>query len=390
MSIVLPPRPGDPTRIGDHRIVGRLGEGGMGVVHLGHTPGGRPVAVKVVRERFARDAEYRARFRREAVLAKAVTGAFTAAVLAVDADAPAPWLATAFLPGPTLRRAVAARGALAPAAVRALAAGLAEALADIHRVGVVHRDLKPANVILTADGPRVIDFGIARAADVTAITHHGTFVGTPGFMAPEQLTAAGASAASDLFALGALVAFAATGREPFGTGDAASKLVRAARGEVDLSGVDDVFVRGLVGACVAPVPGRRPSAREVLDGVSAWGVLRGGGLGGADGRGGGGRGVFDMGGAVAVDAVTVAPSVASTVDGGRRMSRRALIGAGAAGAAGAVGAAAAWLTGAGSWSGIGSDVGSWSGVGSVAGAGAAGVRAVGGAAGWDGSAGAAG
>ncbi|MBK5996912.1 serine/threonine protein kinase, partial [Streptomyces sp. MBT58] len=175
--------PGDPERLGSVRLLGRLGAGGMGTVYLGRTPGGLTVAVKTVHEHLAAEPHFRERFRREAAAARAVTGAHTAAVLDADPESARPWLATAYLPGVTLRHAVAATGPLEPPAVRSLGAALAEALTDIHGAGLVHRDLKPSNVLITADGPRVIDFGIARAIGDHGLTGAGDVIGTPGFIA---------------------------------------------------------------------------------------------------------------------------------------------------------------------------------------------------------------
>jgi outer membrane protein assembly factor BamB len=236
----------------------------MGIVYLGVTPAGRPVAVKVIRPRFAGDDAYRARFRREAAAARTVAGAFTAVVLDADPDAGEPYLVTAYLPGVSLREAVAIE-ALPPASVRTLAAGLIEALADIHRAGLAHRDVKPSNVMLTPSGPRVIDFGIARADDATAITRVGTVLGTPGFMAPEQVHGQLSGPAADVFALGAVVAFAATGREPFGTGDTDSTLRRVAAADADLTGIDDPVLLDLITACLTVDPAARPTATALLD-----------------------------------------------------------------------------------------------------------------------------
>jgi outer membrane protein assembly factor BamB len=258
-------RHGDPERVRDYRLVARLGAGGMGVVYLGVSPGGRAVAVKVIRPRLAGDDAYRARFRREAAAASTVTGAFTAAVLDADPDATEPWLVTAYLPGVTLREAVATYGALPPASVRTLAAGLAEALVDIHRAGLVHRDLKPGNIVLTSSGPRVIDFGIARPDDATAITRVGTVLGTPGFMAPEQVRGDLAGTAADVFALGAVLAFAATGREPFGIGDRDVVLKRVATGAADLAGIGDGDLVDVLTACLRVEAEARPSASALLD-----------------------------------------------------------------------------------------------------------------------------
>lgn len=185
--------PEDPVRIGHHVLVARLGAGGMGRVYLGRTPGGTPIAIKVIHEHLARDPRFRARFRREVANARSVSGAFTAPVLEADPEASTPWLATAYLPGLSLQEAVRTHGPFPVEATLALAAGLAEGLDSIHRAGVVHRDLKPSNVLLSGEGPRIIDFGIARAADDHALTRPGGVLGTPGYMAPEQ-AAAGRSA----------------------------------------------------------------------------------------------------------------------------------------------------------------------------------------------------
>ncbi|HEX4222076.1 MAG TPA: PQQ-binding-like beta-propeller repeat protein [Pseudonocardiaceae bacterium] len=234
-------------------MVARLGEGGMGVVYLGRSPAGRAIALKVVRERFASDPEYRARFRREVSAARRVTGAFAAPVLDADPDAAAAWLVTAYLPGLSLREAVNAVGGLPLVTTRALAVGLAEALVEIHRVGLTHRDLKPSNVILTAHGPRVIDFGIARPEDATSITGVGTIIGTPGFMAPEQSAGAGITPAADIYALGAVLCFAATGHEA--TADE----------------ITDPWLRQFVQACLRPQPEARPSAADLLTSAPAGG-----------------------------------------------------------------------------------------------------------------------
>ncbi|TMQ91381.1 hypothetical protein ETD83_31280 [Actinomadura soli] len=255
----------DPDRVGPYRLLGRLGAGGMGVVYLGRSPSGRPVAIKVIQRRFAGEPRFAARFRREAAAARRVTGVFTAPVLDADPDARTPWLVTAYLPGLSLREAVTRFGPLPPSAVRSLAAGLAEALGEIHRVGVVHRDLKPGNVMLTAGGPRVIDFGISRPEDAVTITRANTPVGTPGFMAPEQLRAERADPSADIFVLGATLAYAATGREPFGDGPLESRDLRALSGRADLGGITEPWLLDLIGACLLLDPARRPSAAGVLE-----------------------------------------------------------------------------------------------------------------------------
>lgn len=217
---------GDPSHIGPYRLLGRLGAGGMGRVFLGRSAGGRPVAVKVIREELAGDAGFRTRFRREVAGARLVSGLFTAPVVDADLDAPVPWLATAYVPGLSLTDTVAAHGPLPAASVLALAAALAEGLSAIHAAGVVHRDLKPSNVLLAVDGPRIIDFGIARAAEATALTHTGLVVGSPGFMSPEQAEGREVGPPSDVFSLGAVLTFAATGEGPFGAGSTAALVYR--------------------------------------------------------------------------------------------------------------------------------------------------------------------
>lgn len=213
---------GDPQRIGPYSLVGRLGAGGMGRVFVGRSAGGRLVAVKVIRDELAGDPDFRVRFTREVAAAKSVSGLFTAPVVDADVDGPVPWLATAYVAGPSLAQAVRDHGALPLASVLALAAGLAEGLSAVHVAGLVHRDLKPSNVLLAEDGPRVIDFGISRAAEASTLTHTGLVVGSPGFMSPEQAEGRETGPPSDVFSLGALLVFAATGEGPFGTGSTAA------------------------------------------------------------------------------------------------------------------------------------------------------------------------
>ncbi|MDT0268171.1 serine/threonine-protein kinase [Streptomyces sp. DSM 44915] len=256
--------PGDPRRVGRYRITGRLGAGGMGRVFLGRSPGGRLVAVKVVRAELADDPGFRARFAREVAAARKVTGLFTAALVDADPDAPTPWLATAYVPGLALDEAVAAHGPWPVASVRALGAGLAEALEAIHAAGLVHRDLKPSNVLVAPDGPRVVDFGISMAVEATALTRAGTVIGTPGFMAPEQLTGAPVTAATDVFALGAVLAYAATGTGPFGTGSAQSLNFRIAYEEPDLAQLPSPGLE-IIARCLAKDPAERPTVAAVLD-----------------------------------------------------------------------------------------------------------------------------
>jgi Protein kinase domain len=247
----------DPHAVGGFQLRARLGAGGMGRVYLGFSPAGRAVAVKVVHPELARDAEFRHRFAREVAAARAVSGMYTAPVVAAGLDDDPPWLATAYVPGPSLADVVARHGALPELAVWRLAAGLAEALRAVHACGLVHRDLKPGNVLLAADGPHVIDFGISRAFEGTTVTAVGMVVGTPGYMSPEQAEGAQAGPASDVFSLGCVLAFAATGTAPFGGGSAASVLYRVVTGQPDVSGVPG-RLREVVSACLAKDPSQRP------------------------------------------------------------------------------------------------------------------------------------
>ena len=203
---------GDPRRIGPYWLEGRLGSGGMGRVYLGRSPGGRNVAIKVIRSDLAESPDFRARFAREVSAARKVSGIFTAPVVDADLEGPVPWLATAYVAGPSLADAVADRGPMPAALVLRLAAGLAEGLAAIHSVGVVHRDLKPANVLLAEDGPRLIDFGISRSMETSALTRTGMVVGSPGFMSPEQAEGRDIGPPSDIFSLGAVHFLSVHGR----------------------------------------------------------------------------------------------------------------------------------------------------------------------------------
>src|SRR6201993_3362576 len=223
-------QPEDPREIGPYRLLGQLGPGGMGQVFLGMSAGGRPIAVKVIRTELATDPDFRARFRREVAAAQKVSGLFTALVVDADLDCPVPWLATAYVAGPSLTEAVKGHGPLSARSVLALTAGLAEGLDAIHAAGVVHRDLKPSNVLLAEDGPRVIDFGISRATESTMLTQAGLVVGSPGVMSPEQAMGSDVGPPSDIFNLGAVLAFAATGEGPFGTGTTAALLYRVVHG----------------------------------------------------------------------------------------------------------------------------------------------------------------
>ncbi|MGW0749771.1 serine/threonine-protein kinase [Streptomyces sp. NPDC002587] len=253
----------DPTTIAGYRLAAKLGAGGMGKVYLSYTPGGRPVAIKVIRPEFGEDAEFRRRFAQEVQSAQRVQGLFTAPVIDADTAGAQPWLATAYVPGPSLADAVVEHGALPVEAVLLLIAGMAEALHVIHGAGIVHRDLKPSNVLLAADGPRVIDFGIAYAADATSLTGSGVTIGTPSFMAPEQAAGRKVTPATDVFALGQVAAYAATGTPAFGEGTSHGVLYRIVHEEPDLSGVPERLTE-LVTRCLAKDPGARPSLSEII------------------------------------------------------------------------------------------------------------------------------
>jgi outer membrane protein assembly factor BamB len=258
-----PLAPEDPRTIGEFRLRARLGAGGMGRVYLGHSPAGRAVAVKVCHGELAADPEFVARFAREVAAAQAVNGLFTAPVIAAGPDENPPWLATAYVPGPSLLETVRADGPLPEAAGWRLAAGLAEALRGVHDRGLVHRDLKPTNILLASDGPRVIDFGVARALDGMALTVAGVAIGTPSFMSPEQARGLPAGPPSDVFSLGSVLVFAACGHAPFGEGDPPAVLHRVVHAPPVLDGVREPL-RGMVTACLAKVPGDRPSLAWLL------------------------------------------------------------------------------------------------------------------------------
>ncbi|MGW0395231.1 serine/threonine-protein kinase [Streptomyces sp. NPDC003042] len=253
----------DPAYIGAHALLARLGAGGMGQVYLGRSPGGRLVAVKVVREEITGHPEALARFRREARTVRAVRSAYTANLIDASLEEAPYWLATEYVAGPTLGHAVGARGALPPQTCRRLGAALAEGLASVHAYGVTHRDLKPQNVVLGAQGPQLIDFGIARGVGATVLTEDGQAPGTPGYTAPEVLLGGATAAAADVFALGATLAYAATGRPPFGTGVAATVGYRAVHEPVDVAGVEPGLA-ALIEACVAKDPAARPDPAEVI------------------------------------------------------------------------------------------------------------------------------
>ncbi|UOZ05028.1 serine/threonine-protein kinase [Amycolatopsis sp. WQ 127309] len=257
--------PGEPAQAGRYRLLATVGEGAMGRVLLGVAPDGRLAAVKRVHRQFAHDAGFRERFRREVDVSRLVSGAYTAAVMDADPDAAAPWLASVFVAGPSLQDAVDATGPLPVDAVRQLAAGLASALAGIHRAGLVHRDLKPSNVLLAEDGPRVIDFGIARAAEGgTDLTHTGAILGSPAFMSPEQAEGRPLTPASDVFSLGALLVLAATGRSPFAGASAPQSLYNVVHTHPDLR-ILPPDVRALAEPCLAKDPAQRPSPAQILE-----------------------------------------------------------------------------------------------------------------------------
>ncbi|GHF35130.1 serine/threonine-protein kinase [Streptomyces morookaense] len=254
----------DPAQVGPFRTVGVLGQGGMGQVLLGVAPDGRLVAVKRVHADLAEDPGFRSRFRREVDASRRVSGAYTAPVVDADPDAPTPWLASVFLPGPALSEALDTGGALPEEAVRLLGAGLAQALDDIHRAGLVHRDLKPSNVLLTEDGVRVVDFGIARAADhETKLTHTGALIGSPAFMSPEQVRGEQPGPASDVFSLGVTLVTAATGRTPF-AGDSPFALMHAVAHDLPDLGSLPPVLRRIVEPCLAKDPAARPTPVQLL------------------------------------------------------------------------------------------------------------------------------
>ncbi|MER7177818.1 serine/threonine-protein kinase, partial [Streptomyces mesophilus] len=262
----------DPRQIGPYRLLGRLGSGGMGEVFLARSPGGRTVAVKVVREELAAKDSFRLRFRREVEAARKVGGDWTARVLDADTEAESPWIATAFVPGPGLDAIIEHEyGPLPEHTVLVMAGRLAQALTAIHAAGLVHRDLKPSNVLLTLDGPLVIDFGIARhlALD-NELTRTGYALGSPGFMSPEQVRGEPVGAKSDVFGLGALLAYAATGRRPFGKSEIGphAQMFRIVSEEPDLAGVEGELL-DLIGACLRKAPQERPSLTSIVQRTAA-------------------------------------------------------------------------------------------------------------------------
>ncbi len=269
VAIVEPLADYDPRQVGGFRLQARLGAGGMGRVYLGYSPGGRPVAVKVVHPDLARDPEFMQRFRREVAAAQAVSDAYTAAVVGAGPDDSPPWLATTFVSGPSLSDLISRSGPLPEDAVWRLAGGLAEALQAIHSHGLIHRDLKPGNILIAADGPRVIDFGISRTTDGTVVTATRMTIGTPAYMSPEQAEGKPVGPSSDVFSLGSVLAFAATGGPPFGSGgEMFAVAYRVVNGEPDLSQVP-AALRPLISACLAKDPAARPAVGQLMDDVAA-------------------------------------------------------------------------------------------------------------------------
>ena len=258
-----PLRPDDPIRIGHYRLTARLGSGGMGVVYLGVAWDGSPVAVKVLRPELAGDQEFRRRFGREVAALVRVKGGCTVRVIEADSQSSTPFVVTEYAQGPSLSEHIDKHGSVSPDMLYGLATGLAEALAVIHAAGIMHRDLKPSNIILTDAGPKVIDFGIARRQDTTAMTQTGMMVGSIGFMAPEQISGHPGPEA-DIFAWGVTVAYAASGRSPFGAGNTHSILYRIMYGDADIAAVPETL-RPLVEAALAKEPQSRPTAQQLLD-----------------------------------------------------------------------------------------------------------------------------
>lgn len=252
----------DPRVVGSFRLHRRLGAGGMGVVYLGSDKKGQRVALKVIRPDLAEDQEFRSRFAREVSAARRIRGGCTARLVAADLEAERPWFATQYVPGPSLHDKVADEGPLHAAEAAAVGAALSEGLVAVHEAGVVHRDLKPSNILLSPKGPRIIDFGIAWATGASTLTHVGTAVGSPGFLAPEQVRGAAVTPATDVFSLGATLAYASTGDSPFGHGSSEVMLYRVVHEEPALHGVPDALAP-LVRACLAKDPEDRPSTLQL-------------------------------------------------------------------------------------------------------------------------------
>ncbi|WP_423463520.1 serine/threonine-protein kinase [Promicromonospora sp. MS192] len=264
---IHPLDPNDPQELGGYQLLGRIGAGGMGVVYLAETRTGRKLAVKAILKEYVQDPEFRTRFRREAAAAMKVRGRFLATLIDADPDGDQPWLAVEYVEGPSLSAVVQANGPLPEADVRRVLAGVAEALRSVHQAGIVHRDLKPSNILIGQDGPFVIDFGIAQASDSTSLTRTGLKVGTPSFMAPEQVRGSVSSPAADIWALGAVALYAATGQRAFGEGDTTVVYYRVVHEDPDLS-TCPAWLLPLVQACLAKDPEERPGVQEVLDFVN--------------------------------------------------------------------------------------------------------------------------
>ncbi|MER6102337.1 serine/threonine-protein kinase [Streptomyces sp. NPDC001832] len=252
----------DPRVVGSFRLHRRLGAGGMGVVYLGSDRRGQRVALKVIRPDLAEDQEFRSRFAREVSAARRIRGGCTARLVAADLEADRPWFATQYVPGPSLHDKVAEEGPLSAAEVASIGAALSEGLVAVHEAGVVHRDLKPSNILLSPKGPRIIDFGIAWATGASTLTHVGTAVGSPGFLAPEQVRGAAVTPATDVFSLGATLAYAAMADSPFGHGSSEVMLYRVVHEEAQLYDVHDALAP-LVSACLAKDPEERPSTLQL-------------------------------------------------------------------------------------------------------------------------------
>jgi Protein kinase domain len=267
---VQPLAPGEPTSLAGYRIEGRLGSGGMGVVYAGVADDGTQVAIKVIRPELADEPEFRRRFRRETRAIQRVATRHAVRVLAANVEAPRPYLVMEYVPGPSLQRRIEREGPYTGEALRALAAGLAEALAGMHRAGVVHRDLKPGNILIGAGGPTVIDFGIARSGDLSVLTGIGLVVGSPLWMAPELLVGGEVTPAADVFSWGAVVAYAATGRPPFGSGPAEAVAQHIRHDPPDLAEIPGPLA-ALLGAALAKDPAARPTAEEIM-GALVWGA----------------------------------------------------------------------------------------------------------------------
>ena len=254
----------DPAEVGSYRLQARLGAGGMGRVYLAHTPAGRPVALKVVRSELSHDQDFRVRFRQEIEAARRVRGLYTAELIDADPAATPPWLVTAYVSGPSLKEVIDGNGPMPEAMVFRLIAGVAEALQAIHAAGVIHRDLKPSNVLLAADGPRVIDFGIARALATVPLTRGDVLMGSPDFLSPEQILDRPITPAIDVFALGSLAALAATGRLPFGRGHVTEVAHRVVHDPPDLAGCPARLLP-LIGSCLEKNAEARPAPGRVLE-----------------------------------------------------------------------------------------------------------------------------